>query len=84
MALHLLALGEISTEDVQRAIDEPENEVDFGVAPPDWLILWGVEWEDAPIPESDESTCNFSPAPVPAERLSELCESAGVKVHDWR
>ena len=38
-------LGEISTEDVQRAIDEPENEVDFGVAPADWLILWGVEWE---------------------------------------
>ena len=66
MALHLLALGEISTEDVQRAIDEPENEVDFGVAPPDWLILWGVEWEDAPIPESDGSTCNFSPAPVPS------------------
>ena len=66
MALHLLALGEISKEDVQRAIDEPEIEVDFGVAPPDWLILWGVEWEDAPIPESDESTCNFSPAPVPS------------------
>lgn len=68
MALHLLALGEISKEDVQQAIDEPEIEVDFGVAPPDWLILWGVEWEDAPIPKSDESTCNFSPAPAPSRK----------------
>ena len=66
MALHLLSLGEITTDDVQRAIDEPEIEVDFGVAPPDWLILWGVEWKDSPIPVSDESTCNFSPAPVPS------------------
>lgn len=66
MALHLLALGEISPEDVKRAIDEPDIEVDFGVAPPDWLILWGVEWEDSPIPESSELNCRFSPAPIPS------------------
>ena len=66
MALHLLALGEISPEDVKRAIDEPDTEVDFGVAPPDWLILWGVEWEDSPIPESSERNCRFSPAPIPS------------------
>jgi len=66
MALHLLALGETSFEDVKRAIDEPDREVDFGVAPPDWLILWGVEWEDSPIPESSELNCRFSPAPIPS------------------
>ena len=66
MALHLLSLGEITAEDVKRAIDEPETEVDFGVAPPDWLILWGVEWEDAPIPPSSALSCKFSPPPVPS------------------
>ena len=84
MALHLLALGEISTEDVQRAIDEPENEVDFGVAPPDWLILWGVEWQDAQFLNPMTQRATFHLLLCPAERLSELCESAGVKVHDWR
>ena len=68
MALHLLALGEITSEDVKRAIDEPDREVDFGVAPPDWLILWGVEWEDSPIPESSERNCRFSPAPIPSRK----------------
>ena len=68
MALHLLALGEISFQDVKRAIDEPDREVDFGVAPPDWLILWGVEWEDSPIPESSELNCRFSPAPIPSRK----------------
>ena len=33
MALHLLALGEITEDDVRNAIDHPEIEVDFGVAP---------------------------------------------------
>ena len=68
MALHLLALGEMTSEDVKRAIDEPDREVDFGVAPPDWLILWGVEWEDSPIPESSERNCRFSPAPIPSRK----------------
>ena len=66
MALHLLALEEITTDDVQQAIARPDIEVDFGVAPPDWLILWGVEWEDSPIPESNQSNCRFSPAPIPS------------------
>ena len=66
MALHLLSLGELTSEDVQQAIDHPEIEVDFGVAPPDWLILWGVEWEDSPIPQSEALNCKFSPAPIPS------------------
>ena len=66
MALHLLALGEITPEDVQNAIQQPEINVDFGVAPPDWLILWGVEWEDSQIPAANESNCRFSPPPIPS------------------
>ena len=66
MALQLLSLGEITPADVRNAIQNPDVEVDFGVAPPDWLILWGVEWEDAHIPETDESNCRFSPPPVPS------------------
>lgn len=66
MALQLLTLGEITPEDVRNAIQNPDVEVDFGVAPPDWLILWGVEWEDSPIPETDESNCRFSRPPIPS------------------
>tara|TARA_Y100000766_G_scaffold284714_1_gene304291 strand:- start:470 stop:1390 length:921 start_codon:yes stop_codon:yes gene_type:complete len=66
MALQLLALGELSPDDVRNAIENPEVNVDFGVAPPDWLILWGVEWADSPIPMSKESNCRFSPPPIPS------------------
>jgi len=68
MALHLLALGEITEDDVRNAIDYPEIEVDFGVAPPDWLILWGVEWEDAKIPDTNSANCRFSPPPIPSRK----------------
>ena len=66
MAIHLMALGEITPSDVQKAIEHPEIEVDFGVAPPEWLILWGVEWDDSAIPEAKEGNCRFSPPPVPS------------------
>ncbi len=69
MAIHLLALGEITPSDVQKAIEHPEIEVDFGVAPPEWLILWGVEWNDAPIPKADESNCRFSAPPLPSREV---------------
>lgn len=49
-ALFRLALGEISPEEVKAAIEQPLTAVDFGVAPPEWLVLWGVAWEMAPIP----------------------------------
>jgi hypothetical protein len=55
MALHRLSIGEITPDEVKRAIDHPEVEYDFGVAPPDWLILWGVDWDLMPLPNrSDE------------------------------
>ena len=44
--------------------------MDFGVAPPEWLILWGVEWEDSPIPDSMSEFHNFS-SPPPPSRIAE-------------
>ncbi|MBR69149.1 MAG: hypothetical protein CMA86_06540 [Euryarchaeota archaeon] len=55
-ALFRLAVGEITVGEVNEAISNPMNEADFGVAPPEWLVLWGVAWEHAPIPESTHTT----------------------------
>jgi tRNA pseudouridine38-40 synthase len=62
-ALFRLAVGELQPDDVKTAIDHPLQPVDFGVAPPEWLVLWGVAWEGAPLPPSTHST-SFSPPPV--------------------
>lgn len=66
MAIQQMALGEITPEEVKSAIDNPEIDVDFGVAPPEWLILWGVEWQDSPIPDSITEFNHFSPPPSPS------------------
>ena len=47
-AIHRALIGEISVEEIRSAIDEPEIEVDFGVAPPEWLVLWNIEWDLLP------------------------------------
>ena len=41
MALYKLSIGELTVEDIKNAISNPLEPVDFGVAPPDWLILLG-------------------------------------------
>ena len=65
MALHRLSIGEITPEEVKRALDYPEIECDFGVAPPDWLILWGVDWDLMPLPNSsDEQSRILTPPPT--------------------
>ena len=51
-ALFRIAVGELTPDDVRKAIDDPMTPVDFGVAPPEWLVLWGVAWEGQPIPSS--------------------------------
>ena len=55
-ALFRLAVGEITVAEVNEAISNPTKEADFGVAPPEWLVRWGVAWEHAPIPESTHTT----------------------------
>lgn len=67
MALHRMCIGEVSPDEVQRAIDSPEIEVDFGVAPADWLILWGVHWPSMPLDtETVEIQCFSKPPEGPA------------------
>lgn len=62
-ALFRIAVGELTPNDIRQAIDNPMTPVDFGVAPPEWLILWGVAWEDHPIPISDHAH-SFTPPPT--------------------
>ncbi|MGB0611648.1 MAG: hypothetical protein ACPGMW_03390 [Poseidonia sp.] len=61
-ALFQLSTGELTAGQIQSAIENPHTPVDFGVAPSQWLVLWGVEWADFPLPESTHSTL-FSPPP---------------------
>ena len=60
-ALFRLAVGELEENDIQQAIEHPMVPVDFGVAPPEWLVLWGVAWQRAPLPEGSHSTAFSAP-----------------------
>jgi tRNA pseudouridine38-40 synthase len=64
MALHRLCLGEITPGEVLFALNHPEVEADFGVAPPDWLILWGVHWEQIPLDMKQIDIQGFSAPPI--------------------
>ena len=60
-ALFRLAVGELDENEIRDAIEQPMVPVDFGVAPPEWLVLWGVAWERAPLPEESHSTVFSAP-----------------------
>lgn len=60
-ALFRLAVGELEENDIQQAIEHPMVPVDFGVAPPEWLVLWGVAWQRATLPEESHSTAFSAP-----------------------
>ena len=60
-ALFRLAVGELQESDIKAAIEHPLVPVDFGVAPPEWLVLWGVAWERAPLPDESHTTAFSSP-----------------------
>ena len=60
-ALFRLAVGELDENEIREAIEQPMVPVDFGVAPPEWLVLWGVAWERAPLPEESHSTVFSAP-----------------------
>ena len=63
MALYGLSTGELSEQQIIDAIQQPERSVDFGVAPPEWLILWDVIWPDFEHQISDETEFSFTPPP---------------------
>ena len=60
-ALFRLAVGELDENEIREAIEQPMVLVDFGVAPPEWLVLWGVAWERAPLPDESHSTVFSAP-----------------------
>ena len=67
MALHRMCIGEVTPEEVKRALDRPDINADFGVAPADWLILWGVDWDGLKMPASKlEFECFTAPPKGPA------------------
>ncbi len=56
---------------VIKARDNPDVEIDLGLAEADWLILWSVEWEELPDLKSEEPDI-----PVPdksSSRWQEIC-----------
>ena len=64
MALYKLSMGELTTDDIKNAISNPSEPVDFGVAPPDWLILWGVSWEKFQLPTEENNNFTFTEIPT--------------------
>ena len=60
-ALFRLAVGELDENEIREAIEQPMVPVDFGVAPPEWLVLWGVAWERAPLPDESHTTVFSAP-----------------------
>jgi len=64
MALHRMCIGDLEPNEVLQAIQHPEIEVDFGVAPPDWLILWGVDWDEVPLPVTKTGMASLTAPPT--------------------
>ena len=67
-AIFKMSIGDLTIEQVKQAIEKPELTVDFGVAPPEWLILWGVNWQQLPLPDSNTEPHFTS---VPEGRVAE-------------
>ena len=70
-AMHAVITNYRTVERVIEARDNPQTEIDLGLAEPDWLILWSVSWEDIPDIDSPEPTI-----PIPdhsSSRWQELC-----------
>ena len=90
-ALFRIALGELTVQQVKEAIERPDLPVDFGVAPAQWLTLWGVAWEDEPLPP-DQTTPLLTPPPIGriAERtkkgrwqMAAQHEMKGLLYNEW-
>lgn len=92
MALYGLSTGELNQQQIIDAINQPGIPVDFGVAPPEWLVLWDVIWPDFEHPNSEETLVSFTPPPS-GEYLERTMMSrweAGCKLemesmilHEW-
>ena len=92
MALFSLSNGDITEEQIITAKEHPEKSVDFGVAPPEWLILWDVVWPDIAHQTATEAEFSFTPFPSDdfAERTMIARWESGAKLemesllfHEW-
>jgi hypothetical protein len=59
-----MCIGDLEPTEILQAIRHPEIEVDFGVAPPDWLILWGVDWNEFPLPMAKQGDTPLTAPPM--------------------
>ena len=69
MALYSLSNGTITKQQIIDAKNRPEQPVDFGVAPPDWLILWDVIWPD--IKHNDSANTSYCFTAPPSDDYAE-------------
>ncbi len=63
MALFSLSNGTLTEQQIVEAKEKPHESVDFGVAPPEWLILWDVVWPDITHHDSSDAQFSFTPPP---------------------
>ena len=93
MAVHGLQTGRLTEAEVRVAIDTPEVPADFGVAPPEWLVLWDVVWNELDEGPHDAVERLWAPPPTYAgggERTMRRRWCAGAKAevaamlqHEW-
>ena len=70
-AMLAVITGSRTIERVIEARDNPQTEIDLGLADPDWLILWSVTWEGIPDIETPDPAI---PAPDhSSSRWQDLC-----------
>ena len=55
-----------------RARDNPDEEIDLGLADSDWLVLWSVEWEEFEKIESKEPS--LEKPDLESSRWQEICK----------
>mgnify|MGYP001292669089 FL=1 len=71
-ALYYLVTEYYDEELVLRARDNPDEEIDLGLADSDWLVLWSVEWEEFEKIESKEPT--LEKPDLDSVRWQEICK----------
>ena len=71
-ALYYLVTEYYDEELVLRARDNPDEEIDLGLADSDWLVLWSVEWEEFEKIESKEPT--LEKPDLESVRWQEICK----------
>ena len=70
-AMLAVVTGYKTVERVIEARDNPEVEIDLGLADPDWLILWSVSWDG--ISGIDTEEPNIPKPDHSSKRWQEIC-----------